>query len=106
MLSSLFRPSIQPYLISWFKYDPQKEIKKLEKPVLIIQGTTDIQVSIEDAKKLSNANQKAKLIIIEGMNHIFKEAVLDRQKNVLTYSQPKLPIKKELVKVIVDFINY
>ena len=27
MLASLFRPSVQPYLISWFKYDPQEEIK-------------------------------------------------------------------------------
>ena len=28
MLNSFFRPSVQPYLISWFKYDPQEEIKK------------------------------------------------------------------------------
>lgn len=42
MLFSLFRPSVQPYMISWFKYDPQKEIAKLKKLVLIVQGTTDI----------------------------------------------------------------
>ncbi len=105
MLYSLFRPSVQPYIISWFKYDPQNEIKKLNQPVLIVQGTTDIQVNIEDAKKLLKANPNAKMVIIEGMNHIFKEAELDRQKNIQTYSQPELPIKKELVKKIVDFIN-
>ena len=52
-LQVLFRPSVQPYLISWFRYDPATEIKKLEMPVLIAQGTTDIQVSVEDAKRPS-----------------------------------------------------
>ena len=105
MLYSLFRPSVQPYIISWFKYDPQNEIKKLKQPVLIVQGTTDIQVSIEDANNLLKANKNAKLEIIEGMNHIFKEAEADRQKNISTYSQPDLPVKKELIEVIVDFIK-
>lgn len=31
-LNSLFRPSVQPYMISWFKYDPQIEIRKLPCP--------------------------------------------------------------------------
>ena len=46
MLNSLFRPTVQPYMISWFKYDPQNEIKKLSILTLILQGTTDIQVSV------------------------------------------------------------
>ncbi len=39
-----YRPSVQPYLISWFRYDPATEIAKLHLPVLIVQGTTDFQV--------------------------------------------------------------
>ena len=105
MLNSLFRLSVQPYIISWFKYDPQTEIKKLNMPILITQGTTDIQVSVDDANNLLNANKNAKLEIIEGMNHIFKEAVADRQQNISTYSQPDLPVKEELIEVIVDFIK-
>ncbi len=105
MLYSLFRPSVQPYMISWFKYDPQKEIAKLDKPVLIIQGTTDIQVSVSDADKLALANKKSQKQIIEGMNHILKEAEADRQKNIQTYSMPDLPLKKELMEVILKFIE-
>jgi len=105
MLYSLFRPSVQPYMISWFKYDPQKEIAKLDKPILIIQGTTDIQVSVSDADKLALANNKSQKQIIEGMNHILKEAKADRQKNIQTYSIPDLPLKKELIEVIVNFIE-
>ena len=103
-LNSLFRTSIQPYLISWFKYDPQKEIAKLEKPVLIIQGTTDIQVNVEDANRLHAAKPDSKLALIDGMNHIFKNADANPLTNMMTYRQPDLPLNGELVKVIGEFI--
>jgi hypothetical protein len=90
-------------MISWFKYDPRLEIAKLNKPVLIVQGDTDIQVSLTDADNLAIANNKAKKVVIKNMNHIFKQATLNRQANLLTYSQPDLPIKAELIKVISDF---
>jgi pimeloyl-ACP methyl ester carboxylesterase len=105
ILNSLFRASVQPYIISWFRYDPQKEIAKLKIPVLIIQGTTDIQVSTDDANRLANANASAKLAIIDGMNHILKPAPIDRQMNILTYTQPDLPLKKELIETITQFLN-
>ncbi len=105
MLKPLFRPSVQPYMISWFKYDPKKEIVKLHIPILIVQGTTDIQVSIEDANILLNANSKAKLEIIKGMNHILKESELDRQKNLQTYNQPDLPLKSGLIDIIISFVK-
>ncbi len=104
MLNSLFRPSVQPYMISWFRYDPQVEIAKLKKPVLIVQGTTDIQVSIDDANRLETAKPDAKLFLIEGMNHIFKNADADRMKNIQTYNQPDLPVNNEMVEKITDFI--
>jgi alpha-beta hydrolase superfamily lysophospholipase len=106
VLLSLYRPSVQPYLISWIKYDPAAEIKKLKIPVLIIQGTTDIQVSVGDAMLLSAAKPDAKLLIIENMNHILKEAEADRQKNVATYNQPELPLKQGLIEALVSFIKH
>ncbi len=105
VLYSLFRPSVQPYIISWMKYDPAKEIARLKIPVLIIQGSTDIQVSEEDANILAEANPESKLIIVKGMNHIFRETEPERMKNIATYNQPELPIKPELVEIITDFIK-
>ncbi len=105
ILYSVFRPSIQPYLISWFKYDPQKEIAKLKIPILIIQGTTDIQVDVDNADKLVSANPNAKKILLKGMNHILKESELDKQKNIATYSNPELPLKDSLITFISDFIK-
>ena len=104
MLYSLFRPSVQPYMISWLKYDPSKEIAKLKKPVLIVQGTTDIQVPVSEAEKLAAANKQAEVRIIEGMNHVLKESEPDRQKNLQTYTNPTLPLKKGLIDAIVEFI--
>lgn len=99
-------PDVQPYLASWFRYDPARELKKIKIPMLIIQGTTDIQVTVTDAEKLKKAAPSdAKLVIIPGMNHVLKEAPADRAQNMLTYTQPNLPLKPELVTNIVDFVK-
>jgi uncharacterized protein len=103
-LAALFRASVQPYLISWFRYDPAKQIAALEKPVLIEQGTTDIQVSVQDAKLLSQARPSAKLSLIEGMNHVLKQVPADRALQVKSYSDPALPVHPELVKDITAFV--
>jgi pimeloyl-ACP methyl ester carboxylesterase len=104
-LFSLFRPSVQPYIISWFKYDPQKEIAKLEIPILIIQGTTDIQVKVEDAEALAKSKPNAEKYILNGMNHILKEVELDKTKNIATYNNPELPLKDGLIEILVNFIK-
>ena len=104
-LKTLFRPSVQPYLISWFKYDPSIEINKLKIESLIIQGTTDIQVSVEDAYLLANANDRAELRIIEGMNHILKNSSMSRIENLSSYNKPDLPINEEIIGEIVTFLT-
>ncbi|HZK77094.1 MAG TPA: alpha/beta hydrolase [Candidatus Kapabacteria bacterium] len=104
-LGSLFRPSVQPYLISWLKYTPQDEIRKLHIPVLIIQGTNDIQVDTNEAKLLAAADPRAKLVLINNMNHIFRIVAGDRAENLKTYGNPDLPISDELVLEITEFIE-
>jgi pimeloyl-ACP methyl ester carboxylesterase len=105
VLAALFRPSVQPYLISWFRYDPAKSIGELHMPVMILQGTTDLQVSVEEARLLAAGNPSAKLMLMEGMNHVLKAAPADAQKNLLTYSNPVLPLMDGLVTAIVSFVE-
>lgn len=111
-LAALFRESVQPYLISWFKYNPTEVITKVKAPTLIIQGDTDIQVKVDDAKLLyvsrvakSSNVLESKLVIIEGMNHILKDAPLNRDENLKTYSNPKLPLNEEFKTSIVEFLK-
>lgn len=101
----LFRPSVQPYLISWFKYDPSELIKKLAIPCLIVNGTKDLQVSTDNAKLLVNANNKSKYIEIENMNHVLKTIEGDMQENIQSYTNPDLPINPELINAISNFIK-
>ena len=98
-------PDIQPYLMSWFRYSPVKELKKIKIPVLILQGTNDIQVPVTDADLLKKAKSDAILTVIPGMNHILKEAPADRAQNIATYSKPDLPLKPELVTAVVNFVK-
>ncbi|WP_163398132.1 alpha/beta hydrolase family protein [Flavobacterium fluviatile] len=105
MLNSLFRQSVQPYLISWFKYNPQEEIKKLNVPILIIQGTKDLQVTVKDADNLSKANTNSELLIIDNMNHIMKVIGGDQQANIESYSNETMPISETLTSKIVSFIR-
>ena len=105
-LDFLFRKSIQPYMISWMKYSPASEIKKLNCPVLILQGTCDVQVKIEDAENLHNANKKSTLDIIPLMTHTLKNAAADcKDENHKTYMDPALPLNETLVHDIVNFIQ-
>lgn len=105
ILNSLFRASIQPYLISWFKYNPQTEIKKLNIPVLIVQGNNDLQVSVKDAENLAQSNKKAELLIVDKMNHIMKIVDGDTQANMASYNNETLPISEVMANKIVSFIQ-
>ena len=100
-VANLYRPSVQPYLISWFKYVPSAKLAALRVPVLILQGTTDIQVNVDEAKGLKAAKPDAELILIEGMNHVMKRAPVDFAQNYATYSNPDLPIVPDVPNAIV-----
>jgi hypothetical protein len=90
---------------SWLPLDPQKIVANLKCPVLILQGTKDLQVKETDAQNLHNANATSKLVIINNMNHVMKMINSeDRTENVKAYSNPQLSVSQELIKAIVTFI--
>lgn len=104
-LYALFRPDIQPYMISWIRYSPSLEIAKVIVPTLIIQGETDLQVSVEDARMLSRAKPTAKLLLIPNMNHALRTSSRDQAENLATYTNPNGKAPKELVDPIVKFVK-
>src|SRR3989338_11078538 len=68
-LQVLFRPSVQPYLISLFRQDPAAAFARLRIPALIVQGRHDIQVGPQDAEALKAATADPELVLVDGMNH-------------------------------------
>lgn len=103
-LQQLFAPAVQDYLISVLNIDPVEVVARANLPTFIVQGTTDLQVSVEDAKLL-NAAPKTKMTLIDGMNHVLKKAPMDREANIATYADPSLPLARKLVSRIEDFID-
>lgn len=103
-LWALFRPSLQPYLRSQLAYDPAKELARITLPVEIIQGRRDLQVTLGDAERLAAAQPKAKLNLIDDMNHVLKSVPDDRGANLASYNDPNLPLEPELVPLLADFL--
>ena len=104
-LDAQYRASVQPYLISWFKYDPATELAKISVSTLVIQGANDLQVSLDDADRLAAAREDIALLKINGMNHVLKTAPRDRLGNFATYNKPLLPLAPELVPAITAFLS-
>lgn len=103
-LAALFRPSVQPYMISWLPLDPAAMVAAYEGPVMIGHGATDIQVSVADAEALAAARPDATLKLWDGVNHLLKIAPADRAANAATYSNPDLPLAPGVVEDVAGFI--
>lgn len=69
-LTLLFRPSVQPYLMSWFRHDPPQVLARLQVPALLVHGAADTQVGSEHARRLHDALPQAELRIVDGMDHL------------------------------------
>jgi len=103
-LGPLFAPQVQDYLISVINLDPVEELNRANTDTLILQGKTDLQVTVEDARLLDRA-RKTKMRLVDDMNHVLKEAPADRAANLATYADPSLPLAPRLVGRIEDFVK-
>jgi uncharacterized protein len=105
-LQGLFAPQVQGFLVSLLSYDPAEMIASTDKPVLIVQGTRDLQVTEQDALRLAAANSSARLVFVEGMTHTLKQvATDDPAANMATYANPLLPVSPKLIEAIVNFVG-
>ena len=106
-LLALFRPAVQGFLISDFSYDPARLVANVTKPVLVLQGLSDLQVSEADARLLKQANPRAELVLLPGVNHVLKTAPADdRGANFATYADPSLPLAPGVVDAIAQFLAH
>ncbi|WP_292075814.1 MULTISPECIES: alpha/beta fold hydrolase [Brevundimonas] len=104
-LAALFRPSVQPYLISWLPLDPAALLAVYDGPVFIGQGTTDLQIGVADAQALAAADPRATLKLWDGVNHLLKTAPADRAANMATYADPALPLAPGVAEDVGAFIR-
>lgn len=104
-LREVFRPSVQPYLISLLRQDPAAAFARLPMSALILQGRNDVQVEVADAERLKAAKPDAQLVVIEGMNHMLRISPRDMSQQRDSYRNPALPLARELGERIVAFVR-
>ena len=104
-LEVVFRPSVQPYLISLLRHDPTAAFAAVKMPALIVQGTHDIQVDVNDARLLKAAKPDAQLQLVDGMNHVMRIVPMDIKRQIQSYNDPNPPLSRELERAIVQFIT-
>ncbi len=99
-LAPLFNPAVQGYLIDLVAYTPVRLATATRLPMLIVQGETDIRVSVEDARLLAAANRGSKLVLIPGINHLWRKAPSDPAANAATYRDASIPVDPAVAEAI------
>jgi len=104
-VSNFFNNEMQTFWSQWMSYDPLEEINKLTIPVLVINGSNDIQVGVDNAERLVSVKKEYILKIIKGMSHVLKDAPIDKEEHIKTYNNKNLPLNSEMVNDVVEFIK-
>ena len=104
-LATLFNPAVQGYLMDLVSHDPAALAATTKLPMLIVQGETDIQVGVEDARRLAAARPGARLVLLPGVNHVWRKAPADVAANAATYGNAALPIDPAVAAAIATFVK-
>jgi pimeloyl-ACP methyl ester carboxylesterase len=97
-LKALFRPSVQPYLISWLDLNPVEALKTAP-PTLILQGTSDRQLDAKDAERLAAAPKFARMVMIANADHDLKIGPADKE------AEAARPVSPQASTAIADFLK-
>jgi uncharacterized protein len=98
-----FRPSIQPYLASMFRYDPRSAFAAFTEPALVIAGERDLQVGLPEAELLAGARPDSAYRVVPGMSHALKYVGEDEEANYASFTDPSLPLAEGLPELVAAF---
>ena len=104
-LAGLFNPPVQDFLIDLMAQDPARLAAATRLPMLVVQGETDVQVGVDDARILAAAHRGAKLVLVPGINHLWRKAPMDPTANAATYRDATIPVDSAVATAIAAFIN-
>ncbi|KPD15787.1 hypothetical protein ADM96_30800 [Burkholderia sp. ST111] len=106
-LLPIFRPEVQGLLASELRLDPSQLVASVKRPVLILQGGKDLEVSVADARLLKRSNPWATLVLINNANHFFKdvEKSSDYNEDMRIDSDSMAPLDPAVIEAIARFIK-
>ncbi len=103
-LKSVFRPEVHRYLRSWEALDPVQLYNRLKIPHLLVSGTADIQIPIQNEPIQAIHSDLASVLVIDGMTHTLKTVTTSEQSQSRYYTDPSIPVTDKLIDGIVEFI--
>lgn len=105
-LGALFPVPVQRLMAEWSTWDPAAEAAAFDGPVLVVQGATDRQAEPDEAERLAAANPRARLVLVDGMNHVLvQDSGTLMEQAVTSYADPTRPLDETLVREVVGFVR-
>lgn len=104
-LLPLFRPSVQPFMISLLNVDPVIELTKVKKPILIMHAGRDLQIFPADFEALRKARPDAQTVEMPNANHVLKTAPADLNGNRALYQNRDAPLDPDVMPPLTEFVR-
>jgi uncharacterized protein len=105
-LRVLLHPSVRRFIQTESAIDPAEEARRLPVPLLVVQGATDIQVSVADAEALRAARPNAEVHVLPATSHMFvRAASSEPAAQAPGYTDPAAPLVPELVPLVAAFVE-
>lgn len=104
-LMPLFRPSVQPFMISVLNIDPATELAKVKKPILIMHAGRDLQIFPADFEALRKTRPDARIVEMPNANHVLKTAPADLAGNRALYQNRDAPLDPDVMPPLIDFVR-
>jgi uncharacterized protein len=97
---------VGPWFRTFVAYDPAPTLKKLRIPILAVNGALDTQVvasqNIPAIEKAVSGNPKAKVVVLDGLNHLFQPATTGSPAE---YAQIEQTLDPALLELVTDWLT-
>jgi uncharacterized protein len=103
--SGIVHQVTSPWFLQALGYDPVPTLRKLRKPVLVLNGSLDLQVPPKEnlalVREALKDNQAATILELPNLNHLFQAA---KTGSPVEYGQIEETISPEALNVIADWL--
>ena len=73
---------------------------------LVVSGTADVQVSVDDGRRLTAAKPGARHVALDGMSHVLKPVRgTTRLEQLGAYTDPSVPLHPKLADEVAGFLR-
>jgi len=103
-LAQLFHPAVRAFLRSILDVEPVPLLSALMTPTTVIQGETDAQVTVADARALAASRPGIRLTLLPETNHVFKREAASTLPQA-SYLDPSLPLAPGFVDAVLEGVR-